>query len=120
MYPWIRASLSFTGITVEQHEALAEKLGAIAAAEVLLLVISYKCQRSRSKWKKAKDLGIPWLNKRWSNLKGLQHDYNEAVAQIPDLVEEDADFHGIARSRLAVCSVGRLRSRLAACPVGHL
>ena len=79
-YPWIRASLSFTGITVEQHEALAENLGAIAAAEVLLLVISYKCDGSRTKWKKAKDLGIPWLNKKWSNLKGLQEDYNLAVA----------------------------------------
>ena len=90
-YPWIRASLSFTGITVERHEELAEKLGPIAAAEVLLLVISYKCDGSRTKWKKAKDLGIPWLNKKWSNLKGLQEDYNLAVAQIPDLVEEDAD-----------------------------
>ena len=42
-------------------------------------------------WKKAKDLGIPWLEKRWRNLKGLQRIYNEAVAQIPDLVEEDVD-----------------------------
>ena len=58
-YPWIRASLSFAGITVERHEELAEKLGRIAAAEVLLLVISYKCDGSRTKWKKAKDLGIP-------------------------------------------------------------
>ena len=81
MYPWIRASLSFTGTTAEQHEALAGNLGAIAAAEVLLLVISYKRDGSRTTWKKAKDLGIPWLSKRWSNLKGLQEDYNLAVAQ---------------------------------------
>ena len=66
-------------------------MGPIAAAEVLLLVISYKCERSRTKWKKAKDLGIPWLNKKWSNLKGLQEEYNLAVAQLPDLVEEEAD-----------------------------
>ena len=70
-YPWIRASLSFAGITVEQHEALAEKLGAIAAAEVLLLVISYKCERSRTKWKKAKDLGIPLAKQEMEQLERL-------------------------------------------------
>ena len=46
MYPWIRASLIFAGTTVEQHQALAENIGAIAAAEVLLLVISHKCQKT--------------------------------------------------------------------------
>ena len=91
-YPWGRAALLFTGVTVEDHEALAENLGAVAAAEVLLLIISRKCSKSTRKWQHAKDLGIPWLNKRWSSLRDLQQNYNDAVATVLDLyrVNEDA------------------------------
>ena len=58
-YPWIRASLSFAGITVEQHEALAENLGAIAAAEVLLLVISHKCQKTHANGRRPRIWAFP-------------------------------------------------------------
>ena len=44
MYPWLRAALGFAGVSVEHHEALAEKAGPVAAAEVLLLVIAQKVQ----------------------------------------------------------------------------
>ena len=62
-YSWGRTALDFTGVTVEQHDKLAEHMVAVAAAEVLLLIISQKCETGKRKWQEAKDLGIPWLNK---------------------------------------------------------
>ena len=42
-YAWGRAALHFAGISVEEHEALARRLGGGGAGEVLLLVIAKKC-----------------------------------------------------------------------------
>ena len=41
-YSWGRAALDFTGVTVEQHEMLAEHMGAVAAAEVILVIAPRK------------------------------------------------------------------------------
>ena len=54
-----RAALDFVGVTVEHHETLAEHLGGSTAAEVLLLIIAWKCETGKRKWEEAKDLGIP-------------------------------------------------------------
>ena len=89
-YPWGRAALNFTGVAVEQHETLAEHLGGVTAAEVLLLIIARKCETNKRKWQEAKDLGIPWLNKRWSSLTNLQEDYNDAVAAVLDAALSDS------------------------------
>ena len=91
MYPWLRAALRFAGVSVERHEALAEKAGPVAAAEVLLLIIAKKCKSNKRKWQEAKDQGIPWLQKRWSSLTILQEDYNGAVATaLDDAVSDSA------------------------------
>ena len=84
-YAWGRAALDFARISVEEHEALAEKLGGAGAAEVLLLVIAHQCATNTRKWQLAMDLGIPWQKKRWTCLTGLQHDYNDAVAKAQEL-----------------------------------
>ena len=90
MYPWHRAALRFAGVSVEHHEALAEKAGPVAAAEVLLLIIAKKCNSNKRKWQEAKDQGIPWLQKRWSSLTILQEDYNGAVATVLDDAVSDS------------------------------
>ena len=91
-YPWIRGALIFTGVTVEMHEALAERADAAAAAEVLLLVISRQRGTDNVKWQQARDLRIPWLDNRWSNLNKLQQYHNTAATNMPDPhnVENDA------------------------------
>ena len=48
--PWVRAALDFVGISVEDHEKLAERLGAAAAADVLLLVVAHHCGTNEHKW----------------------------------------------------------------------
>ena len=58
--PWDRAALDFVGISVEVHEKLAERLGAAAAADVLLLVVAHHCGTNEHRWEQARDLGIPW------------------------------------------------------------
>ena len=42
MYSWLRTALRSAGVSVERHEALAEKAGPVAAAEVRLLIIAKK------------------------------------------------------------------------------
>ena len=46
--PWGRAAQDFVG--VEEHEKLAERLGAAAAAEVLLLIMSRQRGTDKDKW----------------------------------------------------------------------
>ena len=60
--------------------------------KVLLLVISRQCGTTKVKWQQARDLRIPWLNNRWSNLNRLQQYYNNAVTKMPDphSLENDA------------------------------
>ena len=82
--------MHFAGIRVVDHEELAKKLGTPAAAEVLLLVIAKECESSPRKWQEAKDLGIPWLEKRWTSLRALMEEYNEAVAEDLNSDKEDA------------------------------
>ena len=89
-YIWGRGALHFAGIRVVDHEELAKKLGTPAAAEVLLLVIAKECESSPRKWQEAKDLGIPWLEKRWTSLRALMEEYNEAVAEDLNSDKEDA------------------------------
>ena len=89
-YPWLRAALRFAEVSVEHHEVLAEKVGPVAAAEVLLLIIAKKCNSNKRKWQGAKDQGIPWLQKRWRSLTILQEDYNGAVATVLDDAVSDS------------------------------
>ena len=63
--PWDRAALDFVGMSVEVHEKLAERLGAAAAADVLLLVVAHHCGTNERKRGQARDLGIPWKRQRW-------------------------------------------------------
>ena len=58
-YPWLRAALRFAEVSVEHHEVLAEKVGPVAAAEVLLLIIAKKCKCNKRKWQGAKDQAFP-------------------------------------------------------------
>ena len=53
-YAWGRAALHFAGISVEEHEELARKLGVGAAGEVLLLVIAQECGTNARKWQQAR------------------------------------------------------------------
>ena len=84
-YTWGRAALHFAGISLVEHERLARKLGSRAAAEVLLLAIAQQCGTSLHNWQLAKDLGIPWQEKRWTTLTTLMREYNEAVIQVQHL-----------------------------------
>ena len=59
-YLWGRAALRFAGISPAEHAGLVRKLGITTAMEVLLLAIAKVCGNNTCKWKKAKDLGIPW------------------------------------------------------------
>ena len=78
---WGRAALNFAGLTVAQYDRLAQTLGIGAAAELLLIIITIECGTGERKWQEARDLGIPWLEKRWTNLCGFMQDYNAAVAR---------------------------------------
>ena len=63
--------MNFAGVTVADYERLAGKLGIGAAAEVLLIMITSKCGTNERKRQQSRDLGIPWLEKRWQYLKSL-------------------------------------------------
>ena len=94
---WGRRALEFAGISVEEHERLARKLGDGVVAEVLLLVIARQCGTNMRKWQEARYLGIPWQTKRWTSLTGLQRDYNDVVAKTRrrlDSFDEDAALSG--------------------------
>ena len=101
--------MHFAGISVEEHEGLARKLGVDAVGEVLLLVIAQQCGTDMCKWQQARDLGIPWQAKRWTSLTGFQRDYNDAVAKALklDSFYEDAPLAGSTARHLplAPCAV---------------
>ena len=67
--------MSFAGVSVAEFERLAKMLGVDAAAEVLLLISASKCTSKCStdecQSQQDRDLGIPWLEKRWQYLKSL-------------------------------------------------
>ena len=67
--------MSFAGVSVAEFERLAKMLGVDAAAEVLLLSITSKCTSKCStdecQSQQDRDLGIPWLEKRWQYLQSL-------------------------------------------------
>ena len=84
-YLWGRAALQFAGISIAEHEVLAQSLGAGAAAEVLLLIIARQCGADQCRWQRARDVGIPWQGKRWSSLSALQGCYNNAVATAAEM-----------------------------------
>ena len=73
--------MSFAGVSVAEFEMLVKKLGVDAAAELLLLLIASKCTSKCSTWlvheqvheqvQQDRDLGIPWLEKRWQYLQSL-------------------------------------------------
>ena len=88
-FRWGRAALTFVGVTAADYEGLAGKLGIGGAAEVLLLMITMECGTDEHKWKQARDLGIPWLQKRWTNLRGCMQDYNAAVARVKESNAQD-------------------------------
>ena len=71
--------MNFAGVTVAEYEGLAGKLGLDGAAEVLLIMITIECGTDEQKWQQARDLGIPWQEKRWTKLSGCMQDYNAAV-----------------------------------------
>ena len=74
-FRWGRTALSFAGVSVAEFERLAKKLGVDAAAEFLLLIIASKCTSKCStdecQSQQDRDLGIPWLEKRWQYLQSL-------------------------------------------------
>ena len=49
-------------------------------------------------WQQARDLGIPWQEKRWTSLTTLMDEFNDAVAQVEELepIAEDASLSGSA------------------------
>ena len=89
-YQWGREALRFSGMQRDEFEQLADKLGLGAAGEVLLLAVARKCGDKREEWSKARALGIPWQQKRWSWLSKLQSSYNDAV-KLASLVRVDED-----------------------------
>ena len=91
-FPWGRDALLFAEISVEEHEAFAQKLGVGVVAEVLLLVIAKQCGTDTRKWQQARELDTPWQAKHWTSLTGLKQDYNDAVAKALklDIISEDA------------------------------
>ena len=78
-YTWGRRALRFAGISVEEHEVGAGRMGSGCAAEMLLLIVARQCGSNKRKWLQARDLGIPWQRKRWTSLTDLQREYNDAV-----------------------------------------
>ena len=70
-FRWGRAALNFAGVTVAEYERLARKLHIGAAAELVLIIIANECGTDERKWQEARDLGIPWLEKRWQYLQSL-------------------------------------------------
>ena len=78
-YTWGRRALRFAGISVEEHEVGAGRMGSGCAAEMLLLIVARQCGSNKRKWLQARDLGIPWQRKRWTSLTDVQREYNDAV-----------------------------------------
>ena len=109
---WGRAALQFARISVAEHEGLARRLGIGAAAEVLLLVIAKECGISTRKWKQARKFGIPWQQKRWTALVGYMEDYNEAVAEDVESMDEDAALSDSSENDLPADDVPPTRSSL--------
>ena len=67
--------MSFAGVSVAEFERLAKKLGVDAAAEFLLRILASKytskCITDECQSQQDRDLGIPWLEKRWQYLQSL-------------------------------------------------
>ena len=87
---WLRGALTFLHFDLDEYENLARKIGSHAAAEVVLLAVARQCKQDAGKWKRARNLGIPWLRKNWSALSRLQASYNEAVGieVMPSVAEQ--------------------------------
>ena len=62
-YTWLPSTLAFVDMGLDEYEHLAGKIGSQAAAEVALLAVARACGDHVSKWKRAKELGIPWQQK---------------------------------------------------------
>ena len=82
------------------RRSLEAVVGAMAAAEIMLLILAMTCGTNQVKWNEARDLGIPWQTKTWPARSKLQNTYNVAVAntraKLPPL-EEGAAFVGLTR-----------------------
>ena len=91
-FPWGRAALDFIGTGVEEHEALAERLGAVAAAEVLLLIVGQQCKNNERKFQEAINLGIPWEENHFTSLTALQQLCSDMSHR--DLEEETEEGRG--------------------------
>ena len=99
-YVWLRTALAFVDMGVDEYGHLARKIGPRAAAEVILLAVSRACGDDVNKWSRAKKLGIPWQQKKWTALTELQTNYNSAVAKkiMPSVAEDaclSASFTGV-------------------------
>ena len=86
LLPWIRRALAHVGYSEPDFEKLAGKMGAHAAAEVLLLMVARRSTTPGAS-RGARSLGIPWQPKNWTGLARLQQGYNAMVAELPSIDE---------------------------------
>ena len=125
-YVWLRGAIAFVDVGVDEYGHLARKVGSRAAAEVILLAVCRVCGDDVSKWNRAKKLGIPWQQKRWTAITELQTKYNTAVARkvMPSVAEDlttlGVDTPGFGGLSAAASSVGGSASAImAADPAGQ-
>ena len=125
-YVWLRGAIAFVDVGVDEYGHLARKIGSRAAAEVILLAVCRVCGDDVSKWNRAKKLGIPWQQKKWTAITELQTKYNTAVARkvMPSVAEDlttlGVDTPGFGGLSAAASSVGGSASAImAADPAGQ-
>ncbi len=99
--PWIRPTMKALHFPSETFEELASQLGLSGACEMLLLAVAHYCDREPKCWQKARSLGIPWRQKRWSSLKELQDLYNAGIRG-PTLAAVEEDKEDAESSALSI------------------
>ena len=84
---WMRAALAYVEYTEEDFMKLASKVGAHAAAEIVLLMVARR-NTQPADYPASQRLGIPWNPKNWSGLKKIIEKYNKMVNLVMPRISE--------------------------------
>jgi hypothetical protein len=79
---------------------LAHKVGAHAAAEIVLLMVARRNTRPAEKQR----LGIPWKAKTWAGLRAIMEKYNKMVSPMPMISETQSSSSNAVASGGVVLS----------------
>ena len=76
---WVREAANFVGMTAEEYETNARRIGERSAREVVLLAIAYTCGKNKALWAEAREIRLPWHAITFSITTYMGQRYNNAV-----------------------------------------